>query len=80
MEPLELIAHLEAQLRVEIGERLIHEEDLRLRRKCPGDRDSLLLPPGELRGIAVHEHADVYDAGALPHPGVNLLCAELPLL
>ena len=39
-------------LRVDRGERLVHQQDLRLVRDRPGDRDPLLHPAGELPRIA----------------------------
>src|SRR6266542_1281071 len=52
MEAADLEAHLEAQLRVEVAERLVHEDEWRLGDDRARERDALLLPAGELRGIA----------------------------
>ena len=57
-----VLAHLEdevlevaARLRVDGGERLVHEQDRRLVGERAGDRDALLHPAGELPGIVVDE-------------------------
>ena len=49
----ELEPHLHAELGVEVGERLVEEEDLRVAHQRPADRDALALAAGELRGLAV---------------------------
>jgi hypothetical protein len=41
-------AHLLAQLRVEVGQRLVHQADLRLRDQGAAERDALLLAAREL--------------------------------
>ena len=45
-----LLAHLRAQPGVERGERLVHQHERRFRGECPGQRDALLLPAGQLVG------------------------------
>jgi hypothetical protein len=52
---LDLGAHLHAQLGVEIGERLVEEENLRVAHDRTAHRHALALAAGELPGIAV-EH------------------------
>src|SRR4029077_9655441 len=51
----ELRLHQAAGLRVERPKRLVHQQDVRIDRQCPGDRRTLLHAAGELRGIAVLE-------------------------
>ena len=46
-------AHLVAQLGVEIGQRLVEKQDLRLDDQRAGERHALLLAAGELARIAV---------------------------
>ena len=48
VEALQLGAHLHAQLGVEVGERLVHQEGLRIAHQRAAERDPLLLPAGEL--------------------------------
>ena len=50
---------LEAQLGVEVGERLVEQEQLRLADDRPGQRHALLLAAGELAGRAREQVADV---------------------
>src|SRR5439155_13091888 len=45
----QLDAHPLAQLRIEVRERLVEEQDLRTAHQRPCEREALLLPPGELR-------------------------------
>ena len=47
------VAHLDAQLGVEVGERLVHEQHVRLDDDGAGERDALLLAAGEALGQAV---------------------------
>ena len=46
----QLILHLATDQRVECGERLIHEEDVRLRGERAGEADALLHSAGECGG------------------------------
>ena len=50
---LDLGAHLHAQLGVEIGQRLIEQEDLRIADNRAAHRDALALTAGQLSGIAI---------------------------
>jgi hypothetical protein len=54
-EPQQLFLHLAACERVERGERLVHQEDMRLERQRARDRDALLHPARERMGVAVRE-------------------------
>ena len=49
LQPLQLAAHLHPQERIERGERLVEQQDLRLGDQGAGERDALLLAAGELR-------------------------------
>ena len=53
LEPRDLDAHLHAQLRIEVGERLIHQERLRVTNDRATHRDALPLASGEVGGLAV---------------------------
>ena len=55
LQPLELGAHAVAQLGVEIGERLVEQEKLRLHHQRAREREPLLLAAGELGGVAVDQ-------------------------
>ena len=47
-----------AQLRVEVGQRLVHQEDARLAHDGAADRDALHLAAGEAVRLAVEEVVD----------------------
>jgi hypothetical protein len=49
----DLGAHLHAQLGVEVGERLVEQEDLRVAHDGAAHRDALPLPARELARVAV---------------------------
>jgi hypothetical protein len=53
----DLGAHLEPELRVEVRERLVKEEDTRLEDERPGEGDALLLATGEFGRAALAEVA-----------------------
>ena len=80
MQTLQLIAHLEPQLRVEVRQRFVHEQNRGLRRERSCDGDTLLLAAGELGRIPVHEHADLDDAADAADGEVDLLLRELSRL
>ena len=49
----DLEAHLAAQVGIAVGQRLVEQEDVWIGRKGARERDALLLPAGQLAGIAV---------------------------
>ncbi len=53
MQFADLEPHLHAQRRVEVGERLVEQERLRLAHDGAADRDALALAAGELARLAV---------------------------
>ena len=63
LQGADLAPHLDAQLRVEVRQRLVHEADLRLGDDGAAERDALLLPARELRGLALEELFQAEDAG-----------------
>ena len=63
-------AHLHAQLCVEVRQRLVEEEELRLTHDGTADGHTLLLPAGQLARLALHQRLDLQDARRLRHaPG-----------
>ena len=58
LQPLELCAHLRAELGVEIRQRLVHQEDLRPTDHGPPQRNALLLSAGELARPAMEQVLD----------------------
>ena len=67
MEAFDLAAHLHAELGVEIGERLVHQEDRRVAHQRAAERDTLLLAAGEFARAAFEEVRDVQDLCSVTH-------------
>ena len=63
----QLHAHGRTQLRIQVGERLVHQKDLRFLDHGACQRNALTLTAGEVRGLSVqirrqtHDFADVRD-------------------
>ena len=53
MQALDLDAHLRAQLGVEVGQRLVEQEHLRVAHDAAAERDALLLAAGQLLRLAL---------------------------
>ena len=62
LESLQLVARRGAPLGIEVGERLVEQEDGRLAHQGPRQGDPLPLPAGELARFAVEEGVDAEDA------------------
>ena len=69
---LDLHPHLHAKLRVEIGQRLVEEKNLRLADDGAADRDALALAAGELPGSAVEQLVDLQNFGGLRDAPLDL--------
>ena len=52
VQPLDLGAHVDPELGVEVGQRLVEQEDLRITHQRPAHRDALALAAGELRRVS----------------------------
>src|SRR5215475_8116858 len=55
--PVQFPEHVQNDLRVfrvQAASRLIRQQNRRLRRQCPRNRDTLLLPTGQFGGFAAH--------------------------
>ena len=59
MQPLDLDAQLGAELGVEVGERLVEQEDVDVAHQRAADRDALALAAGELRRAALQQRLDL---------------------
>ena len=46
---------LNSERGIEVGEGLVHKEDLRIAHDCSGQSDSLPLPTRKLTGLAIHQ-------------------------
>ena len=73
VQALELHAHLHAQLRVEVRQRLVEQEHLRMAHDGAPDRDALPLPAGELARLAVEQRLDAQHGGRLTHAARDLV-------
>ena len=56
---LQFGAHLQPQQRIQVGQRLVHQQHRRLDRQRARHRDALALPAGKLRRITIQERLDV---------------------
>jgi hypothetical protein len=72
----DFLADAAAQLGVEIGERLVEEQHLRLQHQRTGDRDALLLAARELGRVAVLEALEADQRQLLQRHLLRLLLAE----
>ena len=68
LEGGDLGAGLHAQLGVEVRQRLVHQEHLRLAHDRPTHRHPLALPARQLGRLAIEVLLEVEDAGRLAHP------------
>ena len=73
MKLRDLDPHLRAQLRIEVGERLVEQEQLRFAHDRASDRDALSLPARELLRLAVEQRADLQNARRLVDPSLDLI-------
>ena len=55
----QLVLHARARERVERGERLVHQQNIRLHRHAARDRDALLHAAGQRVRIAVRELGEI---------------------
>jgi hypothetical protein len=72
VQPRELQPHLHAQRGVEVRQRLVEQEHLRLARDRAADRDALPLAARQLLRLAVEQVIDVQDLRGLLHGLVDL--------
>ena len=63
----DLDAHLDAERGIEVGQRLVEEESLRLAHDRPADGDALALAAGEFARPPVEIGREVEDGGGLRH-------------
>ena len=76
LEPLQLVAQRLAQLGVEVGQRLVEQQQRRLDDDRPGQREALLLATGELGGLAVGEVSELHGLEHLGDAVGDLLLAR----
>ena len=78
LELRDLGAHLDPQLRVEVGQRLVHQERGGLADDRASHRHPLALPTGERTRLAVEERLEVEDPRRIFHALVDLRLLLLP--
>ena len=76
----DLGTHLDAQLRVEVGQRLVEEEDLRVADDGAAEGDALTLAAGQSLRLAVEQLLDAQDLGRLADQLVDLVLGLLAQL
>ena len=74
---LELGPHLQAQQRIEIGQRLVHEQNRRADGEGACHRHKLALPARELAGIALEQQVDVHEGRRSPDAPVDRVPLDL---
>jgi hypothetical protein len=77
---LELDAHLDAQLGVQVRQRLVEQEHLRMAHDRAPERDALALTARQLARLAREIILDAEDLGGLLHARRDLSARELPHL
>ena len=78
MELCERRAHPDAELRVEIRKRLVHQKRARLAHDRASHRDALPLPAGKLRRLALEEIAEAEHRRDLLHAPPRLSLRRAP--
>ena len=73
----ELGTHLVTQLGVQVGQRLVHQEDLGVTHDGAADGDALTLTAGECLGFAVEVLGDTQDLGSGANLAVDFVFGDL---
>ena len=76
----QLLAHLHAQLGVQVRQRLVQQQHLRLDHDGAGERDALLLAARQLRRPAVGQMLQPDEVERRVHPPLDLRARHAPLL
>jgi PAS domain S-box-containing protein len=79
LQALDLAPHLDAQLGVEVRQRLVEEEGRRFAHDGAAHGHPLALPARQLARLAVEIVADFQDAGGLAHAAVDVVVGDLPV-
>jgi hypothetical protein len=78
MQALELAARLQAKLRIEIRERLVHQIHGRIANDGASERHALLLTAGELRGTPAEKRIERDAPGRRAHAPIDLVGWHFP--
>src|SRR4051794_14965385 len=76
----DLAPHIDAQLRIEVRERLIHQEDAGVADDGTAERDPLTLAARQVPRASVEEVADLQDGRRLAHLAFDDADADAPVL
>ena len=76
LQVAQFLAHLDAQLEVEVGQRLVEHQDARLEHQRAGDRHALLLAAGQLRREARRHPGEIDKLQDAADPAGDLRLAE----
>ncbi len=77
LQVAQLVAHLDAQLEVQVGQRLVEQEQARLQDQGPSDGDALLLPARELGRVAIRHVRQIDELQHLADPAPDLRLPDL---
>ena len=80
VESLQLRAHFHPQLCIQVGKRLVHQQDSWIRRQRPGYRHALLLSSRKLCRIPIGELLDPQQREQFLHPSINLILRPFQIL
>ena len=73
LDAADLLAGLQAQAGVEVGQRLVQQQHAGHLDQRAGDGDALLLPARQLAGLAVEQLADLHEVCGLPGAAQHLV-------
>ena len=71
LQPADLRAHVEAQPRIEVGQRLVEQQHAGAADQGPRQRHALLLAAGEVGGQALEQVLDLEHGRDFAHPPAN---------
>ena len=72
VQALQLGPHIHAELGVQVGQRLVQQEDCRVTNHCTAQSNTLTLTTGQSLGLAVQQVLDLQDLGSLVNAAVDL--------
>ncbi len=78
LQAAELVAHLDPQLQVQVGERLVEHQDLWFEHQRAGDRNPLLLPARELRRETLAQPGKLDELKGAVDPFPHLRLGDAP--
>ena len=80
LDSSELRAHIDAQLSVEVRQRLVQQQDARLEHERACERDALLLPTRELRRVTLAQSRQAHQLQRRFHTPPHLVARPTPHL